>query len=96
MPDLDAFYLRAARDFYNRGSDDEKREIGQIVYGIRANPYVDNVIKFAFPFPPAEPVLYADGRFYVVYDYENNWTLAIWDIGYDDESLLVPKPPDHR
>ena len=43
--------------------------------------------------PPAAPVLYHDGRFYVIYDYENNWTLAIWDIGYDDDSLLIPRPP---
>ena len=52
--------------------------------------------KLAFPYGAVNAILYADSRYYILYDFENAWTLAIWDIGYDDQSPIVPQPPDRR
>ena len=73
MSDLDAFFLPPARQFYDTtAAPDERREIDRIIRLICSDPYVDGDKKESFPYPPAAPVLYHDGRFYVVYDYENN------------------------
>jgi len=96
MPDLDAFLLPTARRFYNSVTKADQEELDGILYTLRIDPYVDDVTKFSVSDPPANPVLYTGGRFYVVYDFENAYTLAIWDIGYDDpRSIVVPKPPEH-
>lgn len=96
MPDIDAFFLGPARAYYEARNQAEQAAIDRIIFNVRTDPYIDLQVKFSFPYPPYNPVLYLEGEFYVVYDFENNWTLAIWNIGKDDDSLLVPDPPDFR
>ncbi|MEX2246321.1 MAG: hypothetical protein WEC75_06510 [Dehalococcoidia bacterium] len=97
MPDYDAILLEPARGFYDMADAALQEKIDRIVRNICTDPFVDLQVKFAFPFPPYTPILYVEDDLYAVYDFENNWTLAIWNIGTDEnDSLAIPKPPGHR
>ena len=86
MADRDYYLLPVARLFFEGRSESEQQELREVLENICRDPLPDGELKLRFPISPLDTVLYHDGRFYAVFDHENNWTLAIWDLGYDDSS----------
>jgi hypothetical protein len=96
VADFDAVLLDPARRYYDTLSEIEQQRIDDAIRAIREDPYVDMRTKFPFPYPPYNPVLFADAEFFLVYDFENDWTIAVWNIGRNDEMLLLPGAPEYR
>ena len=93
MADRDAVLRRPARRFYDSRTDQERLHLARIIAGLCFDPSADDVLKFRLPIEPDEPLYYRDDAFYVVYAEENNWRLAIWDIGYTTGDVSIGERP---
>ena len=80
MADRDAVLRRPARIFYDSRSAVERLQLDRIIAYLCSDPSADDILKFQLPIEPYEPSYYRDDAFYVLYDDENSWTWAIWDI----------------
>ncbi|HYM15886.1 MAG TPA: hypothetical protein VEZ14_10020 [Dehalococcoidia bacterium] len=84
MPDVDALFSADARRFYNlTATPNERTRIDAIITRICASPDVDYETRFPFGSIPRRPdgVIYNDGRFWIIYDVLNAWTIEIIGIG---------------
>ena len=82
MSDVDAVLFPEARDVYEQQSVTDQAEIDAVILRICADPATDDVVTFKFEqLPFYSAFLYNDGRWWCVYQFMNNWTIEIWNIG---------------
>lgn len=84
MPDIDAVLGADARRFRDDvATAAEREQIDAIITRICASPDVDYETRFPFsPIPRrSNGMIYNDGRFWIIYDMLNAWTIEILGIG---------------
>ena len=94
MADVDAVLLPFARVFYEEiATDLERAHLDDVITLIRLNPDPDGELIFPFDLGLRDTsgMIYYDGWVWVIFRRLNNWTLAILNIGFEEE---IPRP--HR
>jgi len=84
MPDIDAVFQDAPRDFYDHvATSEERRQLDAIIVRLCAQPALDGETRFRFGLGDDEPEgrMYNDGRYWIIYHMINDWTLEILGIG---------------
>jgi hypothetical protein len=94
MADRDAILLPSARKFYDGCLTSEQHQLDYILEFLCEDPSPDGVVKLNLEDHPDAPRLYRDETFFVLYDEENSWTLAIWDMGYNTDNIFIIGRPD--
>ena len=92
MADIDAVLQRGAREFYKEiTTQAERNRIDAIILLLRESPAIDDELKFGFDLglPGVEGVIYYDDRCWVIYRMLNNWTIAVLNIGFEEEPPSV-------
>ncbi|TAK67693.1 MAG: hypothetical protein EPO22_02665 [Dehalococcoidia bacterium] len=93
MADIDAVLLHGARLFYEEiATKTERNRIDDIVLVLREHPEIDDELIFPFNLglPGVDGRIYYDGWCWIIYRMLNNWTIAILNIGFEEE------PPSPR
>jgi hypothetical protein len=84
MPDIDVVLGADARLFYDSvATSVEREQIDAIITRICAAPDVDHETRFPFHSVPRREngMIYNDGRYWIIYDVVNAWTIEIIGIG---------------
>lgn len=92
MADIDAVLLRGARLFYEEiATKTERNRIDDIILLLRQRPEIDEQLKFHYDLglPGVEGRIYYDDWCWIIYRLLNNWTLAILNIGFEEEPPSV-------
>ena len=94
MADRDAILRLPARTFFDGCLPNEQRQLYSIIQLLCEDPSPDGVLKLHLSQHPDEPLLYRDEQFFVVYRELNDWTLAVWQIGYNTDDTFIAGRPD--
>ncbi|MEX2238812.1 MAG: hypothetical protein WEB00_14910 [Dehalococcoidia bacterium] len=87
MPDVDAFHYGQSLRAYTTASAEDKVLLDRAIPSLRTNPHLDPPQRIQ---PEGVAVifnLYTDSDVWIIYDFENDWTLGIYNMGlfkYDD------------
>ena len=80
----------AARRFYEKVADrSDRRRIDNILGYLLREPYADQELKVAFPFPPFNALIYYDSVYWVIYRIDTSepdtQSIIVLNMGYADE-----------
>jgi hypothetical protein len=59
--------------------------LDSILNDISVDPYPDDEFKTPFPFPPANALIYTDGRFWMIYEAPEPGTIMVLNMGFEEE-----------
>lgn len=88
MPDVDAILEAPARRFYDSIKvTTERRNLDFVILKLCETPEVDDDLKSVIPFGNRRVNVLADGKFVILYEYLNNWTISVIAIAYDKDFI---------
>ncbi len=88
MPDVDAVLEAPARRFYDSiARPADKHDLDAVIRSICEDPSTNGGLKFAIPSSDKVTTVFADGKFVVLFEHLNNWTISIVNIAYDKDVI---------
>jgi hypothetical protein len=86
LPDVDAFHYIQSRESYAAATEDGKTKLRRAIFNLRTDPRLDPPHKVRLDLSPLVLNLYSDEDCWIIYHFENNWTLGILNMGFWSEA----------